>query len=307
MNFAFRSPVTVLLFALLLSSCKKKETAEVILHQPPLDPPPPSLNVQEQTDPLLERPPASDARISVPPPASHDAREIRVPPPSGPGASATPPSRLDELAASDTAYEAWFAKHHLNLNQPAMLDEDPDGDGATNRDEFMADTNPNDPNSRPGVHKAMRLKKYTEVRLPVVLEGVDGQKARIRRTDEESAKGQSVSVGENVRGMTMKVTRVESRQDSDKDGRPVDRSRVTLEDPASKERVVLVKDMPARTAGSNAVLTSEDGTTTLTVKVGDTFQWPSEPGATYKVIDLREDQVVVQQLETQKMWTVPKQ
>lgn len=302
MNPFFRFPVTLLLFGLLLGSCKKKEGAEVVV-----DPPRPSVPVQEQTDPFLERPPASDARISVPPPASHDAREIGVPPSGAPGASATPPSRLDELAASDTAYEAWFGKHHLNLNDPKMLDEDPDGDGATNRDEFMADTNPNDQNSRPGVHKAMRLKKYTEVRLPVVLEAVDGQKARIRRTDEEAAKTQSVSVGESLRGMSMKVARVESRQESDKDGKPVDRSRVTLEDPSTKERVVLVKDLPARTAGTHAVLTSEDGVTTLTVKVGETFQWPTEPGATYKVIDLREDQVVVQQLETQKMWTVPKQ
>jgi hypothetical protein len=302
MNAFFSFAVSLLLFVLLVSSCTKREEGEVVM-----EPPRPTLPVQEQSDPLLERPPASDARISVPPPASHDAREISVPPTGGPGASATPATRLDELAASDTAYEAWFGKHRLNLNEPKMLDEDPDGDGATNRDEFMADTDPNDPNSRPGVHKAMRLKKYTEVRLPVVLEAVDGQKARIRRTDEEAGKTQSVSVGENVRGMSMKVTRVESRQDSDKDGKAVDRSRVTLEDPATKERVVLVKDMPARTAGSTAVLTSEDGTTTKTVKVGDTFQWPADPNATYKVIDLREDQVVVQQLETQKMWTVPKQ
>src|SRR4051812_27487186 len=36
------------------------------------------------------------------------------------------------------AYEAWFKKYHLDLNDPKMLDADPDGDGFTNREEFLA-------------------------------------------------------------------------------------------------------------------------------------------------------------------------
>ena len=94
-----------------------------------------------------------------------------------------------------------------------------------------------------------------------------------------------------------KVSKVQEFHDTDKEGHAIDRSVVQLEDSGSKERLTLVKDMPARTAASFAMLTSADGATTIKVKQGDTFKWPGEDAASYKVIDLREDQVVLQQVE----------
>jgi hypothetical protein len=55
-------------------------------------------------------------------------------------------------------------KYKLDLNDIKMLDADADGDGASNRDEFLAGTDPTDPNSRPGVHATIRLKEYDEVK-----------------------------------------------------------------------------------------------------------------------------------------------
>ena len=37
---------------------------------------------------------------------------------------------------------------------------------------------------------------------------------------------------------------------------------------------------------------------------GDVFTWPAEGGANYKVIDMSQDQVVLQQMDNRKMWTV---
>lgn len=211
-----------------------------------------------------------------------------------------------ELLATDKAYEAWFKRHKLDLSDAKMLDADGDSDGFSNRDEFLADSNPHDANSRPGIHKAIRLKEYNETKLPFVLEAVEGDKARIRRTDEGEGKSETVRSGQTVRGTTYKVERVASKMDTDKHGQPADRSQVVLSDPATKERITLVKDLPARSSASFALLTSEDGNTTRKVRQGETFPWP-EGGPTYKVVDLREDQVVVQEVETGKMWTIPRQ
>ncbi len=214
-----------------------------------------------------------------------------------------PPAAPVDGTAGNADFEAWFKKHKLNLNDSKMLDADPDGDGFSNRDEFLADSDPHDPNSMPGIHKTIRLKEFSEVRLPLIVESVEGDKARIRRTDGEG-KAESVKAGDTVSGLPLKVERVEVINDTDKEGKPIDRSIVVLEDSGTKERLTLVKDMPARTAASFAMLTSADGNTTIKVKQGDTFKWPGDDTATYKVIDLREDQVVLQQLENKKMWTV---
>src|SRR5258708_7339966 len=101
-----------------------------------------------------------------------------------------------------------------------MLDADPDGDGVTNRVELLANTDPLDPNSHPPLNdpsKALRLKEYNEARLPITLEGIEGEKAHLKRTDSASdGKVETVKSGDTIRGLPLKVLRVEARQDIDK-------------------------------------------------------------------------------------------
>jgi hypothetical protein len=212
------------------------------------------------------------------------------------------PESTDERAA----YEAWFKKYHLDLNDPKMLDADPDGDGASNREEFLAGTDPLDPTSHPdgpAIHKTIRLKEYNEVRLPIALEGVDGDKARIKRSDGDG-RTETVKMGDTLRGLPLKVVKMDARQEPDKDGNRIDRSRVILEDKDTADRVILMKDLAPKTTATNAVLVSADGKTTQNVRVGDVFTWPGEDLATYKVMDISKDRVVLQQIETRKVWTV---
>ena len=226
--------------------------------------------------------------------------------PTAAGGSA-PVAGTAPTGGEQAAYEAWFKKYRLDLNDPKMLDADPDEDGFVNRDEFLADTDPHDKNARPGIHKSIRLKEYNEVRLPLVLESIEGGKARIKRTDQDQAKAVTVKEGDSIKGLPLKVKHIESKQDYDKAGEKVDISRVSLEDSSTKETVVLMKDLPAKTSASYAVLVSPDGKTNLKVRKGDTFSWPAEQGTTYRVLDLSRDQAVLQQIETKKTWTIPRQ
>ena len=219
---------------------------------------------------------------------------------------AAPPAPADERAA----YEAWFKKYRLDLNDPKMLEEDPDGDGFNNRDEFLAGTDPRDPKSQPEVansHPAIRFTEYNEVRLPLVLQSVSGEKAVIKRTDGGDTRFETVRAGDTLRGFPLRVTKLTERRTTDKDGQAVDRSQVLLEDTSTKERVTLVKDLPAKTSATYALLASEDGKTTVKVHAGEVFAWPGAAGATYRVVDLGRDQVVLQQQETRKMWTLSRQ
>ena len=245
----------------------------------------------ENALPPAEQMPPEDRKVKADALATADREFAAAPPP------AQPP---------EEGYEAWFKKHGLDLQDPKMLDADDDADGFNNRDEFMADTDPHDANSRPGIHNEMRLKQYTEVRLPVILEEVSGETARVRRLDGEE-RTESVKAGQTIKGLHWKVERMSSKQDVDKNGDPIDLSSVTLTDTDTNERTILMKNLPTRTGDSFAELTSGDGAKTVKVKQGDTFKWPDESGPAFKVIDLRADQIVVQEIATRKMWTIPRQ
>ncbi|MCE9611010.1 MAG: hypothetical protein K8R23_12520 [Chthoniobacter sp.] len=216
------------------------------------------------------------------------------------------PVAKTEATAERAAYEAWFRKYRLDLNDPKMLDADADGDGVSNRDEFLADTNPRDATSytRPEATRApMRYTEFKEMALPLVLDSVSGGKAVIRNGESR----QTVVTGDTLRGFPLRVMKVSARPTTDKEGAKTDRSQVELEDTTTRERVTLVKGLPAKTTATHGVLASPDGRTTVKVHAGEVFHWPGEPGVSYRVIDLARGEIVLQQQETKKMWTIPKQ
>ena len=307
MKGSFRLLTTVALSASILTACgrKKQEQAAAV-------PPAEQTSATESAEPSPVRKARHEPEATAVADSSAPAHpEVSVPadaPVAGTATNVSP-----ELAKSDEVYEAWFRKYNLDLNDPNMLDADPDGDGVSNRDEFMADTDPRNRKSFPAQaaaasaasHSGLKLKSYNEVRLPVILDSVDGETAKIKRLDQGD-KVETVRVGQTMPGLGLKVEKVQTRRMTDKHGTAVDASRVTLEDPSTKEKTMLVKNMPAHSPSSYAVLTSDDGKTSITVRQGDSFAWPQDGGSTFKVIDLRNDQAVLQEESSGKMWTVSK-
>lgn len=291
MNSVHRLFLVAGLFALFSAGCSKQDDAQVA-------------DTSEQVLPPEERADAAPTPDAVPLAATTPAAESAPTAPE-PEKPATPAPALNEFAAEAKAFDEWCKKYALDPNDPAMLDADADGDGLTNRDEFVGGSDPLNPKSRPGIHADMRLKTYNEVKLPLVLDSVEGDKAFLKQIEGGDAKPQTVKAGDSVGGL--KVARVQKRRDFDKSGNPIDISHVTLEDPATKERVMLVKGLPARTAATSAVIVSADGKTTMQVKQGETFEWPGKPGTLYVVVDMSSDQVVVQEVETRKVWTIPRE
>jgi hypothetical protein len=251
-----------------------------------------------------ERPPATEEQLPTPaaPPgvAATDAPIIPGLPTDAPVAAAPDENK------TNADFEAWFKKFGLDLSDPGMLDADTDGDGFSNRDEFLADSSPKDAESRPGISKSIRLKEYNEVRLPFVVRAVEGEAATVEFADGASPK-EKVKKGDTIRGTKLKVDRVENRIDKDKHGDRVDMSSVVMTDSETNERVVALKDLPTRTNATFATLIGADGKTTLKVREGETFAWPDEPGTSYKVIDLRPEQVIVKDEASGKTITIVRQ
>ena len=57
----------------------------------------------------------------------------------------------------------WKIKYGLPIDDPKVADADPDNDGFTNKEEFLAKTDPMDPNARPPIIVKLRVAGFTQV------------------------------------------------------------------------------------------------------------------------------------------------
>lgn len=228
------------------------------------------------------------------------------PPASAAGDSAPPAEEnilLVGLSPDDRAkYEAWFKRHKMSPD-PAVMDQDADGDGYSNREEFLADTNPRDGKSMPGVIESAAVKTVNEVNVPLILREVKGKKARVQRSDTGTE--EELTEGAAPKGLPYKVTAVKQEVKADKHGVYTDVSNVTLENTGTKETVVLIRDLPARSSETHAVVVGPNGGEKK-VHLDETVEIPGMPGRQFKVIELRPDQVLVEEIGTKRALSIPK-
>jgi hypothetical protein len=260
---------------------------------------------------VVEQPPAAEnsSEPTRPETASSERPGARVPRTS---AAATAPAApvstegdplLVSLSPADRAkYEAWFKRYDLT-SDPAVMDQDADSDGYSNREEFLAETNPRDPKSLPGVLDTASVKSVNEVTVPLILREVKGGKARVQRMDT-NAEEELVS-GAQPKGLPYNVTAVKHEVKADKHGVLSDVSNVTLENVGTKETVVLIRDLPARSSETHAVVVGPNGQEKK-VHLDDTVEIPGMPGRQFKVIELRPDQVLVEEIGTKRALSIPK-
>jgi Bacterial TSP3 repeat len=200
-------------------------------------------------------------------------------------------------------FEAWCRKYGLDPKDPAMLDADTDGDGFSNREEYIAGTNPRDPLSMPGMLDGVVMKELKDVRIPVILREVKGGKARVERLDTPGM--EEWEQGTSVKGLPYRVTAVKQEVKADKHGVFSDVSQVTLENTDTKESVVLIRDLPARTSETHAILKGPGGAEQA-IHVDEIIELPGQKDKKFKVIELRPDQVVIEEMGTRKPLTIPK-
>lgn len=155
--------------------------------------------------------------------------------------------------------------------------------------------------------KEMVLAAYHEAPLPIVVEGVSGSSASVRRLDLNGAL-LSVEEGSVIPGTSYRIREVSPRFISSKEGkgRMVDASRVEVEDTASGSTHVLVKDAAGQTSDTYAVLTAPDSRYRYVVKAGDVFRTtdPASGARDYQVLVIRPNAVVIKDLATEEVVTV---
>ena len=151
--------------------------------------------------------------------------------------------------------------------------------------------------------KKISVVEINEEFLPVIVTEVSGNKAKIKTAGGEQY---SVSVGDDLRGLDYKVADVEMRHTEDKDGNPVDDSVVKLHNTKSGRDVELIKGVWAQEHPAFAVLALPGSDQMLKIEVDQTFAIPSDPGHSYKVLDIRPAQVILRRVEDNRVITLQK-
>ncbi len=221
----------------------------------------------------------------------------------------------------------WLEQNNLPIAETDVLEQDPDGDGYTNLEEWQNHTNPNDKVSHPPFIAKLKLKAVNREPFPLVFSaspaagtfqlnyidpknppGSDGtarvdpaKDALLARMGEpilryDQAQRKMVETGFRVVDFT------ENFQDipvgGTVEGGKKDVSELTIENTETKQRTTLIKEktvISPESVGTFVYLWGERRE--LTIKTGEEFSLPPQTEIRYKLIDVQPDKAIIVNLQ----------
>jgi hypothetical protein len=185
-----------------------------------------------------------------------------------------------------------------NIESPNVGALDPDSDGFTNEEEFLASpqTNPMDPQSLPPVVQKLFLKSRITHDYKIKLNS-SSPPFQVQRTAPEPKASKFVSPGDEFgfdRGIIrFKALSFEAKTVPDPKVGDKDVSELKCLDLSTKKEFVLIRGSETNLAEYEAEFEFRIGKSEVRkVKEGDTFQIPGI-GVTYKVLSIEENQAVI--------------
>jgi hypothetical protein len=226
---------------------------------------------------------------------------------------------------------SWYQKYGLNFQDPNIDREDPDGDGFSNKTEFVNEaakadqydgaksTNPLDPQSHPAYLSRLRLEKFDVRPFHIQFVGVvklNGENLFQIALADISASGQPAlkRTGEPLgyEGYTVGpyVEKIVQQVDSGTHAtETVDQSTLELDKPEIGFKIILplrqVVYSPESTADFVMLMPSEKDKE-IKVPRGKTFSLPFVPGSEYLVIEVKNEGATIRDTKTKQDISVPK-
>src|SRR5213596_4275086 len=107
------------------------------------------------------------------------------------------PATLQNTQVHAPVPNEWFEQYGLPVEDADALDQDPDGDGFTNLDEWQGGTNPIDKNSHPDYLTKLHLVSATEEPFPFMFSSWVGKKFALNSIDQ-SEPTQFLKTGDEI-------------------------------------------------------------------------------------------------------------
>src|SRR5437870_5453996 len=161
------------------------------------------------------------------------------------------PATLQNTQVHPPVPNDWFEQFGLPIVDADVLDQDPDGDGFTNLDEWQGGTNPTDKDSHPDYLTKLHLVSATEEPFPFMFSSWVGTTFALNSLDQ-SEPTQFLKIGDIIRGTRFKITKFIEKHERNQYGTKVDVSELLLEHEDTKVQLTLVKEKAATSPQSVA-------------------------------------------------------
>ena len=208
------------------------------------------------------------------------------------------PTTLQTTQVHPPVPNEWLEEFGLPIADADVLNQDADGDGFTNLDEWQGRTNPSDKNSHPDYLTKLKLKSFTEESFRMMFSSWVGDTFAINTIDLKQPT-QFLKVGEVIPGTRFKIVKFTEKYEPDKYGTDVDVSELLLEHEQSKEQLTLVKEKIAMSPESVATFVySWAERHEFEVRKDQEFSLKPREEIKYKLMDVKPTKAVI--VNTQK-------
>jgi hypothetical protein len=243
----------------------------------------------------------------------------------GPDGYPMDPIKAGGMALHPPVPNEWLTKYELDLLSGTVLDEDPDKDGFTNRDEYLgADrspdngdvdaTNPRDAKSFPPYHTKLFVKQYIRVPFRLLFNAYDGSPQSPEKMEFQintldlRQPSQFLKIGDNVANTKFKLEKFEAKAETNPStGEESDVSQLTLVNTETEDRIVLVLAKVTDSPDSFALFSYVWPNPPTDIRVKKNQEFVLKPNVTekYKLVDIKETEAVIQ-LPSGEKYTVPR-
>jgi hypothetical protein len=208
------------------------------------------------------------------------------------------PATLQNTQVHSPVPNDWFEQFNLPIQDADVLEQDPDGDGFPNLDEWQGRTDPTDKDSHPEYLTKLHLVSASEEPFRYMFSSWVGGTFAINAVDQ-SEPTQFLKIGDVIRGTDFKIVKFTEKHDRNQYGTRVDVSELLLEHQESKAQVTLVKERVATSPQSVATFVySWGGRREFEVRKDQEFSLKPVEEVRYKLVDVESNKAVL--VNTQK-------
>jgi hypothetical protein len=187
----------------------------------------------------------------------------------------------------------WLEQFGLPIAEADVLNQDPDGDGFSNLDEWQDHTNPTDRNSHPDYVSTLKLKSATEEPFRMMFSSWVGDTYAINTIDLRQPT-QFLQKGDTIKGTRFKIVKFAEKYQKNQYGTDVDLSELSLENEETKDHLTLIKEKIAMSPESVATFVyTWGGRREFQVRKDQEFSLKPEEQIKYKLIDVQPPKAVI--------------